>query len=296
MNSKPLVWLRLLRPSHWIKNLFVLAGVFFSGNWRQPGMLMLAFEAFLAFCLASSAVYSLNDTWDCEVDKNHPRKRLRPIAAGLLSRNTGYLTSGVLILFAMVLGLRASGLLALALAAYIVVNILYSLNLKNRVLLDVFCIAFGFIIRLLAGTWGLGIAPSQWFLLCTLSLSLFLGFSKRYAELIDKERPLEEKRRVLQNYTPEFLRLLLSVTLSASLITYALYTTSSRTAEVHHTAGLIYTLPLVLWGLFRYLYRVMHGGFGENTVADVLRDRQMLLVSLLYLIATGSLLFFGGSG
>ena len=130
MNSKPLVWLRLLRPSHWIKNLFVLAGVFFSGNWRQPGMLMLAFEAFLAFCLASSAVYSLNDTWDCEVDKNHPRKRLRPIAAGLLSRNTGYLTSGVLILFAMVLGLRASGLLALALAAYIVVNILYSLNLK----------------------------------------------------------------------------------------------------------------------------------------------------------------------
>ena len=129
-----------------------------------------------------------------------------------------------------------------------------------------------------------------------MALSLFLGFSKRYAELVDSERPLEAKRRVLKNYSPEFLRLLLGVTLSATLITYALYTTSPRTAEIHHTAGLIYTLPLVMWGLFRYLYLVMREGFGENTLADVLRDGQMLLVSAFYLAATGCLLFFGSAG
>ena len=176
-----------------------------------------------------------------------------------------------------------------------IINILYSRGLKNQVLLDVFCIAAGFILRLLAGTWGIGIEPSQWFLLCTLALSLFLGFTKRYAELMDGTTPLTGKRRVLQNYSPEFLRLLLGVTLSATLITYALYTTSNRTEEVHHTHGLIFTLPFVLWGLFRYLYLVMNRGFGENTVADVLRDRQMLLISALYLAVTGYLLFWGVS-
>jgi len=159
------------------------------------------------------------------------------------------------------------------------------------VLVDVFCIAAGFLLRLLAGTWGVGIEPSQWFLLCTLAMSLFLGFSKRYAERMDKERPLEEKRTVLRNYSPEFLRALMSVTLSATLITYGLYTTSARTVAVHGTERLIYTLPIAMFGMFRYLYLVMERGLGENTVADILRDRQMLLASALYLVFTGVLLF-----
>ena len=288
--------LRLMRPTHWIKNLFVLAGIFFAGDWKTPPMLLHSLGAFAAFCLAASAIYCMNDAWDAAEDRNHPHKRLRPIAAGILSAQTGFILSVILIILSMALGAFMDLRLVGMLAAYLVINLLYSRGLKNQVLLDVFCIASGFILRLLAGTWGIGIEPSQWFLLCTLALSLFLGFSKRYAELVDSERPLEAKRRVLKNYSPEFLRLLLGVTLSATLITYALYTTSPRTAEIHHTAGLIYTLPLFMWGLFRYLYLVMREGFGENTLADVLRDGQMLLVSAFYLAATGCLLFFGSAG
>jgi 4-hydroxybenzoate polyprenyltransferase len=286
--------LRLMRPTHWVKNLFVLAGVFFSGAWRQPGLLWQALLAFAAFCLAASAVYSLNDAWDTEEDRAHPVKRKRPLAAGQISARTALALAGVLITASLILGFRVGPQMAASLAAYVLVNAFYTWELKNRVLLDVFCIAFGFIIRLLAGTWGLGIPPSDWFLLCTLSISLFLGFSKRYAELMDANRPLAEKRKVLRNYSPEFLRLLLGVTLSATLITYALYAVSARTEAVHHTGGLRYTLPLVLWGLFRYLYRVMRGGFGENTVADALRDRQMVLISSLYVLGAGGVMFFGG--
>jgi 4-hydroxybenzoate polyprenyltransferase len=167
--------------------------------------------------------------------------------------------------------------------------------MKDRVLIDVFCIASGFILRLLAGTAGVGIEPSQWFLLCTMTLSLFLGFSKRYAERMDPARGPDEKRAVLRLYSPEFLRVLLGVTLSATLMTYGLYTTSPRTEAVHGTSLLIYTLPMVMFALFRYLYLVMERGYGENTVADVMRDRQMLLAILAYVAGAGVLLWFGES-
>jgi hypothetical protein len=163
------------------------------------------------------------------------------------------------------------------------------------VLVDVFCIASGFILRLLAGTWGIGIDPSQWFLLCTMTLSLFLGFSKRYAERMDGKRSLDEKRAVLKNYSPEFLRLLLGVTLSSTLITYGLYTTSTRTLMVHGSSHLIYTLPVAMFAMFRYLYLVLERGYGENTVADIRRDRQMVFAILVYLIGTGAILYSGAA-
>jgi len=286
---------RLLRPTHWIKNLFVLAGLFFSSDWRQPGLVAHALAAFAAFCLAASAVYGMNDALDVEEDREHPRKRLRPIASGLVPRNLALTLSGALALSSLVLSACTGSALLWIIVAYLAINILYSRALKNQVLLDVFCIASGFILRLLAGTFGIGIEPSQWFLLCTLALSLFLGFSKRYAELVDPQRPLEEKRKVLKKYSSKFLRMLLGITLSATLITYALYTTSSRTLEIHHTGNLLYTLPLVIFGLFRYLYLVIEDGFGENTVADLLKDKQLLFASVLYVIGTGSLLFLRSS-
>lgn len=283
---------QLMRPMHWVKNIFVLAGVFFAEDWKNPDIIILALSAFLAFCLAASAVYCANDALDLEEDRGHPVKRLRPLAAGLLSRHTAYAMSLALAALALSLSLWSGPKLSATLIAYMAVNVLYSRKLKHLVLLDVFCIAFGFIIRLLAGTWGIGVAPSQWFLLCTMALSLFLGFSKRYAERMDPRRPLEEKRPVLRNYSPEFLRLLLGVTLSATLITYGLYTTSSQTVEFHHTTHLIYSLPIAMFGLFRYLYLVMEKGYGENTVADILKDAGMLTVSLVYVACVALLLFF----
>lgn len=295
-HTRVVAFVRLIRPTHWIKNLLVLAGLFFSPNWKQGDLLLHGLEAFATFCLAASAVYCMNDALDLEKDHAHPRKRLRPIAAGLVSKRLAFTLFGILILSALALGYQTSPKLLGVVVLYIAINVLYSRVLKNRLLLDVFCIASGFMLRLLAGTWGIGIEPSQWFLLCTLVLSLFLGFSKRYAELTDPQRPLKEKREVLKKYSPEFLRMLLGITLSATLITYALYTTSPRTLEIHHTNRLIYTLPLVIFGLFRYLYLVLEDGFGENTLADLLKDKQLFLTCVFYVVATGGLLFFKSSG
>jgi 4-hydroxybenzoate polyprenyltransferase len=281
---------RLSRPSHWVKNIFVLAGVFFGEDWRSPEFFLLALSAFAAFCLASSAVYAINDVLDLEEDRTHPLKRFRPLASGALSPATAFAFAAGLAAGALAISLWTGPKLSTALIAYMLVNVLYSRLLKHMVLVDVFCIAFGFIIRLLAGTWGIGIEPSQWFLLCTMALSLFLGFSKRYAERMDTHRPLEKKRPVLQSYSPEFLRVLLGVTLSATLITYGLYTTNTQTMEFHRTGKLIYTLPIAMFGLFRYLYLVMEKGYGENTVADLLKDRTMLLICAIYVTCVAFLL------
>lgn len=288
-------WIRLLRPAHWSKNAFVLAGLFFSGAWRDPALGLKALAAAAAFCLAASAVYAFNDALDAEKDRLHPRKRLRPVAAGEIAPASALLLAAGLIAASALVSLLAGPRLLWAVTAYLALNAAYTLGLKDRVLIDVFCIASGFILRLLAGTFGVGIEPSQWFLLCTLTLSLFLGFSKRYAELMDGARGLDEKRAVLRRYSPEFLRVLLGVTLSATLMTYGLYTTSPRTQEVHGTSLLIYTLPVVMFALFRYLYLVMERGYGENTVADVIGDRQMLLAILAYVASAGGLLWFGAS-
>jgi 4-hydroxybenzoate polyprenyltransferase len=286
-------WLRLLRPAHWIKNAFVLAGVFFSSSWRQPLFLAHALSAFAAFCLAASAVYAWNDVRDAARDRLHPRKRLRPVASGAIAPRAALGLAAALAAAALLLaGLVDLRLLA-TVAAYLAINAYYSADGKDRVLLDVFCIASGFILRLLAGTWGIGVRPSQWFLLCTLALSLFLGFSKRYAELMDDQLAAADKRRVLENYSPDFLRVLLGVTLSATLITYGLYTTSPDTVAMHGSDRLIYTLPLALFGMFRYLYLVMRRGLGENTVADVLNDPQMVVCVALYALSAGAVLVLG---
>lgn len=292
MNSPIRALWRLARPSHWVKNSFVLAGVFFGEGWHNPEVLVLALSAFVAFCLAASAVYAVNDALDLEDDRSHPLKRLRPLAAGDISRPTAYAFSAALSAGALAISLWTGPKLSAALIAYMVVNALYSRALKHVVILDVFCIAFGFIIRLLAGTWGIGVAPSHWFLLCTMALSLFLGFSKRYAERMDSSRPLEDKRAVLRSYSPEFLRVLLGVTMSATLITYGLYTTNTQTVEFHRTNNLIYSLPIAMFGLFRYLYLVMEKGYGENTVADILKDQTLLLICTVYVTCVALLLVF----
>lgn len=291
---------KLARPSHWVKNLFVLAGVFFAEDWHKGALwvnpiILHSLLAFVGFCLAASAVYSFNDAMDIEDDRHHPLKRLRPLPAGELSTIVAFIFSAILILAAIAITLMASPQLGITLGAYILVNLLYSRILKHIVLVDVFCIAFGFIIRLLAGTWGIGIPPSQWFILCTMALSLFLGFSKRYAERMDSRRPLAQKRPVLQSYSPEFLRVILGVTLSASLITYGLYTTNTQTVEFHRTGNLIYSLPIAMFGMFRYLYLVMEKGFGENTVADILKDKSMMIICFLYVTCVALLLFFSHS-
>ena len=282
---------KLLRPTHWIKNGFVLAGVFFAGDLFRPETLRNVGLAFIAFCLASSSVYALNDLLDREADRKHPRKRRRPIASGLVSVPVATLLAGTCALAAFAIARFVDGALLAVILAYVLINTVYSRWLKHVVLLDVFCIASGFLLRLLAGTWGIGVPPSQWFVLCTFLLSLFLGFSKRYAERMDATRNAADKRAVVEEYSPEFLRALLAVTLACTLMTYGLYTMSPETLRIHGTGKLIYTLPLAAFVMFRYLYLVMVRGFGENIVGEVVRDRSLLLSVIGYLVLTGIVLF-----
>ena len=287
---------RLLRPGHWFKNVFVLAGVFFAGSWRKPLVPTDALLAFVAFCLASSAVYALNDVLDAGHDRAHPRKRSRPVASGAISARTAAGIATVLAIAALLLTGAVSLRLLAIVGTYLAVNVYYSLDGRRRELIDVFCIASGFILRLLAGSWGIGVEPSHWFLLCTLSLSLFLGFCKRYAELMDPNVAPEERREVLANYPPEMLRILLAATLASTLITYSLYTTSDRTIAVHGTDNLIFTLPLAMFGMFRYLSLVLRKGFGEDIVADVLRDGQLVVTVVVYVLASGAILASQSAG
>ena len=282
--------LRLLRPHQWVKNVFVLAGVFFAGSLFVPEVLGDALRAFAAFCLASSAVYVLNDLVDREADRRHPRKRLRPLAAGTVTSSAAMALGLACAAGAFVLGASVSRELVALLAAYAVVNGLYSRWLKHVVLLDVFCIASGFLLRLLAGTWGIGVPPSKWFLLCTFLLSLFLGFSKRYAERTDASQEDVHKRTVVADYTPEFLRVLLGVTLACTLMSYGLYTMSPETVAVHGTTRLMYTVPFAAFVLFRYLWLVVAKGYGENLAAEMVREPGILTGVAGYVLVSGVIL------
>ena len=276
----------LLRPSHWVKNVLVLAGVFFAFEFTDTDVLWKVGLAFVAFCLASSAVYALNDVLDREADARHPRKRLRPVASGAVPVGAALALATACAMAALSLAAQAGRPLFAVTALYLLINLAYSRWLKHVVLVDVFCIASGFLLRLLAGTTGIGIPPSKWFMLCTFLLSLFLAFSKRYAERVDAGQAAAEKRAVVEEYPPELLRVLLAVTLACTLMTYALYSVSAETVAIHGTTGLVYTVPLAAFVLFRYLWLVMRQGFGENLASELFRDRAMTAGVVAYVAVT----------
>ena len=273
--------LKLLRPHQYIKNTFVLAGVLFSRQWDIYTLLQAAW-AFCAFSLSASAVYILNDLSDIEADRAHPKKRYRPLPSGKVSITTARKLAIILFLAAFIpTFLFNDWILVSILLAYIVMNIAYSLRLKHIVLLDVFVISMGFMLRLLAGTWGIGIAPSEWLLLCGMMLTLFLGFCKRTSELLQSAAAddtfAEKSRRVLTEYNTAMLEQFTSITAACAIISFGLYTVSYQTIRTQGTSNLIYTLPLVIYGIFRYLFLLHRHGKGTDTAKDLFTDRHLLL-------------------
>jgi len=277
----------LLRPQQWLKNGFVLIGLIFSQRWSDPALVFAVGVGFVAFCLASSAVYVLNDYHDRAVDAVHPKKRLRAIASGRISLRAARALIAVLAVAALGLPL-ACGLwpVALSVAAYLLLNIAYTLSLKHKVLVDVFCIATGFMIRLACGTYAVGIIPSRWMLLCSFMLTLFLGFAKRRAEFasapIDAPAANGGTRTVLRHYSPQLLDILVAITASATLLAYGLYTVDAETAALHGTQHLVITLPIVTFGVFRYIYLLHKGGSGEEPGRDLLADTPIRIAVLVW--------------
>ena len=265
-------YVELARPSHWVKNAFVLAGIVFGHAWDDSGLLAAALVATFAFCLASSAVYAFNDCLDAEQDRDHPDKRNRPVARGAVSRGEAYAIAGALALASLAAAAWVGAIAAGIVAAYLVLNMAYTLGLKRVPVVDVFVIAAGFMLRILAGTSGIGVEPSQWLLACGFLLTLFLGFAKRRAELARLAEDAAQHREVLDAYTTGFLDKAILVCVVGMVVSYAAYTVSPDTAALHGTANLILTLPWVLLGTFRYLFRLHFRGGGGDPAEEVVRD------------------------
>lgn len=272
--------LKLVRPHQYLKNGFVLLGPLFAHQWDLV-TLSQALLAFLAFCCMASAVYVLNDIMDIEADRAHPVKCRRPLPSGAISLGTAKRLLAGLVVGSVVLSLLVSGWVTLFVASYFVINIFYSWHLKHVVILDVFLISSGFMLRILAGTVGLGIAPSAWLLLCGLMVTLFLGFAKRRAELLMLEATDGANngltRRVLDDYSPEMLEQFIAVTAACTIIAYGLYTVSPKTVAIHGSDDLIVTLPFVVYGIFRYLFLLHRRSKGNDTAKDLVQDRHLLV-------------------
>lgn len=277
---------RLMRPRQWVKSGFVFMGALFANVWRQPAVARSVLLAAAAFSLVSSAMYVSNDLLDRKYDINHPQKRHRPIAQNRVSVGAAVALQVALLLAGFGLGWLASPKVVAILLIYVAVNFAYSVELKHVVLLDVFSIAAGFMLRILAGTVGLNIAPSQWLLLCGLMVALFLGFAKRRAELYARTEETTSHRRVLDLYTPVLLDKMIVVTATCAIITYSLYTMSPVTVQYHHTESLIYTVPFVMYGIFRYMYSLHRQSTGSDPATEIFRDPHLLVAIAGWLLVT----------
>jgi len=273
----------LLRFQQWIKNGFVLAPVLFAGELTQVSSLLTAAAACLSFCLLSSSVYVLNDWFDRERDRQHPAKSARPIAAGVVPAWLAWLLAAALLGCALVIAgvLTTPTVIAIELG-YLGLNLAYSLYLRDEVILDAFAVASGFVLRVWAGAAAISVAASHWLILCTLLLALFLSFSKRRHELVLLQSAKANHRQVLSSYSPELIRQLNLILCSATLMCYALYTVSADTVAKFGTDRLVYTVPFVIYGLFRYLYLIEVKGDGGNPSSLVLRDRPLLACTWLW--------------
>lgn len=286
-------YIRLLRPSQWLKNTFVFAPLIFSKHLFDETYVTAALIAFVAFSLVSSAVYIINDIVDREADKLHPIKKERPIASGKISSVSGI---GIAVIIFSI-GLYLSQILPLfftgILLSYFILQLLYSFRLKHVVILDIFVIAAGFMLRVFSGAVAIDVVISHWIVICTLFLSLFLAASKRRSELVlINTNNIETKRKVLNEYDVNFLNLVLVITATGMAISYSLYTMAERTIATFGTEYLIFTTVFVLFGIFRYLFLVINKGLGENPNAIIVHDGPMAVNIVLYLLSVLFIIYF----
>ncbi len=280
-------YIKLCRISDWIKNIFLFVPIVFSKNLLDVESLFTVFIAFLSFSFLSSAIYVINDIIDIEADRNHPIKKNRPLPSGKISRNLAIMLAIILIVISVLFGFKLSYYFHLSLIIYFLLNLIYSLSLKHIVIIDIFCIAAGFMIRVAAGAYAIDVEISSWLILTTMFLSLFLAVMKRRAELtLNNINSISSTRKVLENYSINFTDQMATVTAAGVIICYALYSVSSRTISVFNTENLIYTTPFVVFGIFRYMFLVIHNQKGERTAEAFLTDKVLLINVMLYIFVT----------
>lgn len=284
--------IRLARPHHWVKNGIVFAPLVFAFRIRDAHAWVQTALAFAAFCLAASSMYVLNDLADRQRDRHHPAKRNRPLASGLLSARIAIVEAIVLAGAGLLLGLLANEAVGICIALYLLLQIAYSHVLKHKMIVDVMCIAFGFILRAVAGALAIPVEISYWLFVCTLTICMFMGFCKRFAEVATLDESADEHRATLANYSRELLTHLITLTGGIALITFLLYTTSPRTLSRFGSFALAYTFPLVVYGVIRFAMLSMMGRYADPTEL-VLKDRPFQLTLVLWGAMAWVALHFG---
>lgn len=283
-----------LRPAQWAKNLFVLAPLVFGHLLGDPEAVGRALLALAAFCCAASAIYLVNDIRDREEDRKHPLKRLRPLAAGTLAVPTAAVAAAGLGLVAFAIAFSLGRAFLSVLGVYLVLNVLYTQWFKHLVILDVMSISLGFVLRVLAGAQATGVVVSRWLFLCTIFLALFLAFSKRRHEITLLAGAASGQRKVLDHYSPAFLDQMINVVTASSVVAYALYSVAPETVAKYDTQDLVYTIPLVLYGIFRYLYLMYQSPGERNPTEAILRDPPFLINMVLWGLAVVWIVYWGG--
>jgi 4-hydroxybenzoate polyprenyltransferase len=283
---------QLLRPTQWSKNLVVFAALIFSKHLFDRTDVLLVSVGFLAFCLTASAAYVMNDLRDCDRDRQHPLKSLRPLPAGRVRRSTAVALSAALLITGLVLALGLSIGFGALVILYFALQVAYTFWLKELVILDVMGIAAGFVIRAAAGGVLIAVPVSPWLIICTFLLALFLGFSKRRHELILLEGRATDHRASLKEYSPYFLDQMIAVVTASTVVAYAIWTVSPEIREKLGTEKLYLTIPFVLFGIFRYLYLVHQREEGGNPTQLLLTDRPLLVDVLLWIITAAVLLYW----
>ncbi|WP_378954877.1 decaprenyl-phosphate phosphoribosyltransferase [Pelosinus sp. sgz500959] len=280
-------YIAVLRPKQWTKNLLVFAALIFSIKIVTVAMWGKCIAGFLLFSLVSGCVYILNDYVDREADSRHPEKRHRPIASGRLQPIRALAFGCILLISSFSMAFILNPWFSLLLLGYFMINVAYSMKLKHIVIIDIMVIAFGFVLRAIGGGLVIDIPFTPWFLICTMLLALFLAISKRRHELYLLSKNKGEHRKVLEQYSPELLNQLNSIVTTAAIMSYSLFTFTSG-----HTIHLMWTIPLVMYGIFRYLYLIHMKGKGGRPEEILLEDRHILTTVMLFAVMVVVVLYY----
>ncbi|MGN7359146.1 decaprenyl-phosphate phosphoribosyltransferase [Paenibacillus sp. SAF-054] len=279
--------LQQLRPKQWSKNALVFAALVFSLKTDTLQDLVTVTGVFIMFCLVSGCVYIINDYKDREADRLHQKKKFRPMASGALQPQTALLFGAALLTLSLAASYFIHPLLTLLLAGYFALNVSYSLKLKHVVILDIMAIAAGFVLRAVAGGLAIQVRLTPWFLLCTMLLSLFLAIGKRRHELSLLQQQKVLHREVLGKYSIQLLDQLTGIVATSAIISYSLFTfTAGRTVY------LMWTIPLVIYGIFRYLYLIHAKNKGGEPDRVLFEDKHILVTVVLYVLTVLAILLF----
>ncbi len=288
----PKLLFHLMRPHQWIKNGFVLAALIFSQHLLEPDYVLRSLLAFATFCLLSSSVYAFNDILDLKKDRLHPIKRTRPLAAGQVSVQMAVSLGAALLLAGLGLTAVLGQGFALWVLAYLVLQVAYNLILKRVVLLDIFTISVGFVLRAVAGAAVIEVDISPWLILCTLLVALFLGFAKRRHEIVLLEELAGSHREILQEYSVPYLDQLISIVTASTIVAYSIYTMSPEVIDRLGNRYMVLTLPFVIYGIFRYLYLVHMRRGGGSAARALLADGPLLGSVFLWGLAVVTIVYF----